>query len=70
MTRRIGDLVFIFPEDPTRCELCGTLAETRPYGPPDCTGRYVNVCFSCAMADEAGTARRFREVMLGEITDA
>lgn len=32
---------------PGRCELCGTIAETRPYGPGD-----KEVCFDCAMKDE------------------
>jgi hypothetical protein len=40
------------------CELCGTVAELRPYGP-----NAERVCFPCGMKDEAamerGMAKRF-----------
>ena len=66
MSERIGDVAVIYEEDDRRCETCGVLAETRPYGPPDATGRYVRVCFTCAMDDEAGTTRRMSEVLFGD----
>jgi hypothetical protein len=47
------------------CELCGTRAETRPYGPSG-----ENICFACGMKDEATTKRRFNQVVLNEGHDA
>ena len=46
---------------PQKCELCGATKELRPYGP---TGE--NVCFDCAMKDEAAAKRGFRRLVLGE----
>lgn len=44
------------------CELCSTPGkELRPYGPK---GKWT--CFSCAMKDEAATARRYNEVVFGD----
>lgn len=37
-----------------RCEVCGGIAETRPYGP-----RGEEVCFKCGMKDEAAAGRQF-----------
>ena len=48
-------------EDADVCQLCGAVAETRPYGPG---GKHV--CFKCGMKDEAGALRRFKLVMFGE----
>lgn len=39
---------------PRKCELCGKTAETRPYGPNG-----EEVCFACAMKDEAAAERAF-----------
>lgn len=44
-----------------KCELCGKLAELRPYGP---NGEHI--CFACGMKDEALTKRQFRRVVFGE----
>jgi hypothetical protein len=41
---------FISPESDQACELCGIIAECRPYGPND-----EQVCFDCAMKDEKTT---------------
>lgn len=41
-------------QPPGRCELCGTVEETRPYGPNG-----EEVCFSCGMKDEAAAQRGF-----------
>lgn len=41
-------------EEPGPCELCGKVAETRPYGPDG-----KEVCFQCGMKDEAEMKRRF-----------
>lgn len=41
-------------QPPGRCELCGKVAETRPYGPNG-----EEVCFPCGMKDEAAARRAF-----------
>lgn len=40
------------------CEMCGVAGELRPYGPLN-----ENICFDCAMKDEATTQRKFREFL-------
>ena len=44
---------FIAPEDEQYCELCGIIAECRPYGPND-----EQICFDCAMKDEKTTEQK------------
>lgn len=44
----------IAAEPVDRCELCGTIAEARPYGPNG-----EEVCFGCGMKDEDAAKRRF-----------
>ncbi len=46
---------------PRKCDLCGKIAELRPYGP-----KGENVCFPCGMKDEAAAKRQFRKVVFGE----
>lgn len=46
---------------PAKCELCGKIAELRPYGPNG-----ENVCFQCGMKDEKAAERKFRKLVLGE----
>lgn len=43
------------------CELCGKVAETRPYGPTE-----ENVCFACGMKNEPAADKAFRRLVLGE----
>lgn len=49
-------------EDPFHeaCDLCGKVDELRPYGPQG-----EEVCFECAMKDEAAAKRGFRKLVLG-----
>ena len=63
MTRRIGNMVILEPEDADTCELCGKEAELRPYGPNG-----ERICHSCGMKDEATTKRMFLKTMFGEET--
>lgn len=42
------------PQEDAPCELCGKVAELRPYGPND-----ENVCFECGMKDEEAAKRKF-----------
>ena len=44
-----------------RCELCGRIAETRPYGPSG-----EEVCFDCGMKDEDAAKRKMEEHIFGE----
>jgi hypothetical protein len=55
MTKRIGNRLFIYEQKPAKCEMCGQIDELRPYGP-----KGENVCFDCAMKDEAVAAERFK----------
>jgi hypothetical protein len=43
-----------------RCQLCGKIAETRPYGPNG-----EEVCFECGMKDEAAAERGFLKFVCG-----
>lgn len=43
------------------CELCGKVAELRPYGP---NGEFI--CFACGMKDEAATANQFEKRISGD----
>lgn len=62
---RHGKAIIMDRRDPHafdgKCELCGKQDELRPYGPDN-----KNICFDCAMKDEAGTAQRFREMIDGQ----
>lgn len=42
------------------CQMCGKVDELRPYGPNG-----EEVCFDCAMKDEAAARRGFRKLVLG-----
>lgn len=50
--------VLVQAQPPGRCELCGVVAETRPYGP-----RGEEICIECGRRDPEATeramARRF-----------
>jgi hypothetical protein len=48
----------IMAQPPGRCEDCGTVAETRPYGPNG-----ENVCFDCGTKDEEAMKRAFERRM-------
>lgn len=61
MTRRIGKVVLIEQEPPGRCELCGAVAELRPYGPNG-----ERVCFPCGMKDRAAAERQFGKLLNGD----
>lgn len=52
---------FISPEVDRACELCGAIAECRPYGPNG-----EQICFDCGMKDEATTRKRMDNYIFGE----
>lgn len=60
MTHVDGDTIFISQEPPGKCELCGSVEETRPYGP---CGKQV--CFTCGMKDEKTAQEMFDRRMIG-----
>lgn len=45
-----------------KCELCGTLAELRPFGP-----RGEKICFKCGMKNEKVTGNQFMRVVFGDV---
>lgn len=51
---------FISVEKKRKCELCGAVAETRPYGPNG-----ERVCFPCGMKDEPAAKRQFKKYVFG-----
>lgn len=54
---------FIAVEPDSKCELCGKVAELRPYGP-----KGERVCFDCGMKDEEAAKRQLRKHIFGEQT--
>lgn len=58
MTRRVGNVLIIEREEPQQCDMCGEIAELRPYGPNgEC------ICFDCGMKNEETTLKMFHTVM-------
>ena len=60
MSRRIGNVIIIEPEEDRRCELCGAIKECRPYGP-----KGEQVCFACGMKDEEAAERQMNKHLFG-----
>ena len=60
----MSSLGMIFEEPPQRCEGCGIITETRPYGL-----NHEEICFDCAMKDEALTEIRAKQLLFGEGDD-
>ena len=59
MTKRVGSIVLIEREPDSTCELCGTKAETRPYGP---NGK--RVCYQCGMKNRKETEAHYTAFLL------
>ncbi len=51
----------ICEEPPRMCEMCGAIEECRPYGSND-----EQICFECAMLDEATTERKMAAYIFGD----
>lgn len=60
----MSGLGIIAEQPPEACEMCGAVAECRPYGPNN-----ENICFDCAMLDEETTKKKMAAYIFGE-TDA
>lgn len=52
---------YISVEKPQQCDLCGKIAELRPYGP-----RGECVCFQCGMMNIEAARRGFAKYVLAE----
>jgi ribosome-binding protein aMBF1 (putative translation factor) len=61
MTGKYGKIFVIAAEHDGRCEMCSKTAELRPYGK-----NAANVCFECAMKDEANTKAMFLKRLEGD----
>jgi hypothetical protein len=61
MTFKIGNVTVISAENESKCEDCGRVDELRPYGKNG-----ANVCFDCAMKDEANAAAMFEKRLRGD----
>jgi hypothetical protein len=62
MSHRIKHGPFVIAaENSARCEDCGVIDELRPYGKNG-----ANVCFDCAMKDEANAAAIFKQRLAGD----
>lgn len=61
MTKRVGNTLIIEPKEPAKCDLCGAIAELRPYGPK--TGE--NICFPCGMKNQETTEAKFKRLGYG-----
>ncbi len=58
---KVGDVVYLGEEQSDgKCEVCGEMAELRPYGRDG-----ANVCFPCGMKDEDEALRRFAAILNG-----
>lgn len=52
----------VIKEEPhMKCEMCGIIAETRPYGP-----KGERICFDCGMKDEKTTSKMFGKLVFGD----
>ncbi len=60
MTKAHGDYLIIEVEPEGECEMCGMVAELRPYGPMK-----KNVCFDCGMKDRAEAEYRLGKRLAG-----
>lgn len=54
-------VVWIIPEPDGRCELCGAVEETRPYGPNG-----EQICFACGEKDPTTTEAMMGKVLFGD----
>ena len=52
---------FIAPEPDQVCEMCGVIAECRPYGPNG-----EQICFECGMKDVETTRKQMEKYIFGE----
>lgn len=63
MSFRFGPIAVICPTPDEKCELCGKLAELRPYGP-----RGEKICWECGEKNPAARDRQMNRILYGETT--
>ena len=62
MTRKIGNAIILEPEADSKCELCGAVEETRPYGPNG-----ERICYGCGMKNKQQTEQMMRHTLFGDL---
>ena len=55
--------IWIMAEPAGKCELCGAVEETRPYGPNG-----EQICFSCGQKDPEATLAQFAKLFEAKIS--
>ena len=61
MSEQIGNVSLIYRENEQQCDLCGKIAELRPYGPKgEC------ICYECGMKDEKTTDKMMGIKLFGD----
>ena len=61
MSERVGNIAFIYGENDQQCDLCGKIAELRPYGPKgEC------ICYECGMKNEKTTDKMMGIKLFGD----
>ena len=58
MTKLVGRTLIIQNEQEGKCELCGKIAELRPYGPNG-----ERICIECGKKNMETTEKKFRELL-------
>lgn len=61
MSKRIKGIPIICVEPDGKCELCGKIAECRPYGPHG-----EKICLECGQKNPKTTERIMKKVLFGE----
>lgn len=62
MSKMVGGDFIIEHTPPAKCDLCGKVAELRPYGPNG-----ENICVECGRRDPKGTSERLLKVLPRQI---
>lgn len=57
----VTGVIYIMEEPPGKCELCGAVEETRPYGPNG-----EQICFGCGEKNPEITKKKIAEVLFGD----
>ena len=52
MTKRVGNIVMIYPEESQQCDECGKIDELRPYGKDG-----AKICWDCGQKNPRQTMR-------------
>ena len=60
MSKRIGNTIIICAEAEQQCDLCGKMAELRPYG---ANGECI--CYECGMKNIETTDKMMAKVLFG-----